>query len=294
MEWLKRAVAFQNTLKHFEKEPFLSAIQRSEQNSIVVRTSAELERLGSIQERNVPAQILVSGKKTFQAAKAYKNKRRVAVLNFANYYQPGGLVELGASTQEEELCRCSTLFPVINSRYLKERYYDDSARYLVDAMDIFQCSVMGKCRNYSCAISYVPDILVFKDDGRNNRHLEEKEYYSVDVITSAAPRIPKKMRGRFSKEEKEKYLHLYCERAEMIIGAAAHKGVDVLILGAYGCGAFNNPPELVAKAFAIVSKKYQNCFDMIEYGIYPGEKSENYKIFQSVLQTEFSELIVKK
>ena len=32
---------------------------------------------------------------------------------------------------------------------------------------------------------------------------------------------------------------------------AASKGTDILVLGAFGCGAFQNNPEVVARAYKV-------------------------------------------
>lgn len=253
-------------------------------------TRKQMLRLGEVNKRPELAQIILSGKGSFQAARQYAKEHRVAVLNFASYTQPGGGVEAGISTQEESLCRCSTLFAVINSRYMHERFYKHSVRYLTEGWDIFQCDVLHKCRDYSSVLSYAPEILVFKEDKKGNPMLDEKDFYNVDIITSAAPRIPKKLSGNFDDVQKKKYMDLYLERAEMIIGSAARKHADVLILGAYGCGAFNNPPDLVAKAFAQVTRKYRSCFEIIEYAVYPGAGSRNYEVFKDVLRGQFDDL----
>ena len=51
----------------------------------------------------------VSGKRSFEAAKAFKGKK-VAVLNYANNHSIGGAPYFSGA-QEESLCRCSTLLP---------------------------------------------------------------------------------------------------------------------------------------------------------------------------------------
>lgn len=290
----QKAAVFQDTRKYFAKEPFASAIKESKKGNVILHTPEQMHRLGQPKKRSSSAQIILSGKGSFEAARTYAGNRQVAVLNFASYTQPGGGVEAGVRTQEESLCRCSTLFAVINSRYMHEYFYNHSVRYLTEGWDIFQCEVLHKCRYYSSALSYAPDILVFKDDKNGNPLLEEKDRFLVDVITSAAPRIPKALRGKLSETQQKALFNVYCERAEMILGTAARKHADVLILGAYGCGAFNNPPELVAKAFAQVTQKYKDCFETVEYAIYPGARSSNYQVFKNVLQGKIDNLKIEE
>ena len=60
--------------------------------------------------------------------------------------------------------------------------------------------------------------------------------------------------------------------------------IDVLVLGAFGCGAFRNDPKIVAKAYKELLKEYSKYFVEIEFAIYCSTfDSENYEIFKSII-----------
>ena len=63
----------------------------------------------SLERYEEDAKVVVSTKRTYEAASAYKGMK-IAVHNFASASNPGGGVVRGASAQDECLCRCSGLY----------------------------------------------------------------------------------------------------------------------------------------------------------------------------------------
>lgn len=62
---------------------------------------------------------------------------------------------------------------------------------------------------------------------------------------------------------------------------AAVNQVDILILGAFGCGAFQNDPDTVAKAYRTALKDYRDKFDSIVFVIYcSGTDMSNFEAFE--------------
>lgn len=69
-----------------------------------------------------------------------------------------------------------------------------------------------------------------------------------------------------------------------VLDIAWKNGNEVVILGAFGCGAFSNPPLAVAQAMKAVVQEYRMKFETIEFAVYCSPRDDsNFRIFQNVL-----------
>lgn len=204
---------------------------------------------------------------TIETGKSFVSPDKVtAVLNFADALSPGGLVWSGASTQEEHLCRCSNLFASLTTKEAMELYYQANVK-----------AVKRVRKNlYTDNIIYSKDVLFFRN-AKDYRFLETP--YKMDVITCPAPSA--KLNAGDARM-------IISSRAECIIQAAVINGVDNLILGAWGCGAFGQSPEIVASCFKNALKDYP-AFDNVIFAIKSckadrnTKTTNNYDVFKEIL-----------
>ena len=209
----------------------------------------------------------VSPDRSFQAGQKLHQQfpnEKIAVLNFASATHVGGGVVHGARAQEESLCRCSTLYPCLNQPFLLENYYHFHQKRHHSL--------------YTDTVIYTPNIVVVKTDTSVPQRAPESDWFQVDVITCAAPNLSPI--GAIPDEQ----LHsLHCQRARRILSSAIAGGASVLVLGAFGCGAFKNAPEIVAKAYHDVLKEFGGYFQFVEFAVfYVGNESANYQAFLDV------------
>ncbi len=274
----KNAEIFKDTEYLYENNETLKEVVNYSINSqklILAGDKIEYEATGSR-----GGKVLVSGKRTLEASEAYaKQGKRVCILNFASATNPGGGVVHGSSAQEEAICRCSTLYPCLNTRKMWNEFYmphrnADNPLYSDDCI-------------------FTPDVKVFKSDISFPERLPEAEWWDVDVITCAAPNlrnIPSNRMNPNSGSRKadisyEGLRALHTARIQRIFEVAISNGAEVLILGAFGCGAFCNPPELVAEVFAKLTEKYRDNFDVIEYAVFHTQReTANYRAFKSAME----------
>lgn len=213
--------------------------------------------------------IVVSERRSFEAARGIRARRpeaRICVLNFASPVEPGGGVKRGSSAQEESLCRCSTLYDSLDQRRLRHGYYEPNR------------AARSFLANDACIWS--PDVYVIKSDTDVPERLPQDLWFKVDVISCAAPNL------RFAPRESSelpltKLFEVHRLRARHILSVAASQGVDALVLGAFGCGAFRNDPYLVASAWHEEVRELGGHFDLIEFAVFhmPYETT-NYEAFR--------------
>ena len=78
----------------------------------------------------------------------------------------------------------------------------------------------------------------------------------------------------------KKLFDIYKKRINRVLDIASSAKSDVIILGAFGCGAFANPPELVAKAMHAAIDEHKYDFETIELAIYCSSRNTlNYEVF---------------
>lgn len=210
-----------------------------------------------------------------------EDSKSILVLNFANPVHPGGGVTRGARAQEEDLCRKSTLYISLLS---------DEARRMYEYNQ--------KVKDY-LATDYMvlsPNVEIFRD---SNGRLSA-ETYVVGALTAAAPMVN---RGGITATEEE-IVEIMRLRIRKMLYVAAHFGYRYLVLGAWGCGAFGNDADTVARLFYEELKAYRekvcdrenmyhtlkDCFRRVAFGVLDKTSDQyNYTAFQKYFANFYQE-----
>lgn len=182
---------------------------------------------------------------------------KIGVLNFASAKNPGGGFLNGAHAQEESLARSSALY---KSLLLGETYYTEHRQ-------------MKSCL-YSDRMIYSPNTVVFRTD--NGTLIEEP--YVVDFVTSPAPNA--RVVKRKEPEAAEKIEPSLYERGAKVLSLFVERGCTDLVLGAWGCGVFQNDPEMVAEMFYSYLKpggQFHGSFRSVRFSVLDTRKEQ--KIF---------------
>ena len=170
----KNALIFKDTQQMYQNHENLKAVI---ENSI---TNQKLILAGDVVDYKAvggrTGNVVVSGKRTLEASESYaKQGKRVCVLNFASATNPGGGVIHGSSAQEEAICRCSTLYPCLNTKEMWNKFYGPHRK------------AENPLYNDDCI--FTPSVKVFKSDINFPELLQEDKWWNVDVITCAAPNL---------------------------------------------------------------------------------------------------------
>ena len=177
------------------------------------------------------------------AAHLHTRSHKVAVLDFASDSNPGGgWRSKQQGTQEESLCRCSNLGICLETYYEKV----GAAKYMP--------------RPHGVVV--VPEVVVWHT---GKAWLDRPMW--VAVLASA-------LRG--GDADKEDFCR---KRVRDILHAAASVQCRALVLGAWGCGAFGNDAENLARAFRLELRKLPGLFDAVVFAIPNKKEHPNIKAF---------------
>jgi uncharacterized protein (TIGR02452 family) len=190
---------------------------------------------------------------TLEAARDLAGRgHRVAALNFASAKNPGGGFLKGARAQEESLARASGLYAML----LGDPMYDHHRAH-ADPM-------------YTSWVIYSPDVPVFRSD--EGRLLDEPWFCSF--LTSPAVNVGAlRHRGRRGDEVRR----VMQERVERVLGVAAKHGHEVLVLGAWGCGVFQNDPQEIAELFqGALAGPFRGAFANVTFAVLDSSAQERF------------------
>ena len=181
----------------------------------------------------------------------YSKLGKTCVLNMASYKRPGG-VHNGARAQEECLFRCSNLIQVVPTSF-----------YPLEVNEAL----------------YTKDAIFFKD-----KEYDYMEPVVCDVITIAAINLNENVKYD-PVQNLTDYRKITKDKIRLMVSLAAQNKVKNLILGAWGCGVFNNDPTTMSQYFGevLVGEGYSVDFDNIVFAIINDHNSvgNNFDIFNN-------------
>ena len=221
---------------------------------------------------------------------AHPDKLVVAV-NPGSATSPGSYVHIGADGVEENLCICSNLYSTLVGEDIWKAFYKKN---LADEDD-----------EATNACIYSENITIFKEIREGvPQLLPESEWGHVHVVTCAPP----DMTGGHMSSPAERVLahkrldqydmtdslvrttlfslhflrgRAICECALNPLWVDEKKSEKILVLPAFGCDYRENPPDIVAEAYASLMKTYAKAFDAVVFAV-----GEHCDIFRDVFQKQ--------
>ena len=240
---------------------------------------------------------------TNNAIEYYKSQgKNVAVLNFANSENAGGGVEYGSIAQEEDLCLRSPMLYNSLKQFCKFNPITKRYKYSDWSKDTWFSRLL-----------YTPDCLFRRDSTDRYNILPRQNTYNASIITAAAVKMSGKdffMRpSDYTMEKIIRQIYRAPLVSQSILDYNLIKGnkwlpkkphnklphIDVLILGAWGCGAFahvngGRDEEIkyitwMATRFAIALSQVERRYQTVCFAI-PNDMdiNGNYNIFKRVFQ----------
>ena len=182
------------------------------------------------------------------ALRLHRAGHNVVALNFASARNPGGGFQTGAEAQEENLARNSCLYACLTSPAAAPYYELHNAQR--DPLYTHNCI-------------YSPQVPVIRDE-MSGRLLDEP--WPLSFVTAAAPNAGAARKKKGASDAL--IMRVLAERAEVVLRMARAHGHTAIVLGAWGCGVFQNNPAAVAHAFATLLRgPFAGEFQQVTFAI---------------------------
>jgi uncharacterized protein (TIGR02452 family) len=183
------------------------------------------------------------------------------VLNFASAKNPGGGFLRGTIAQEESIAYASALYATLTPH-----------------AEMYEYNRRNGTALYSDWMIYSPKVPVFRNDDGSLLQTP----YTATFLTSAAVNA-----GALRQNEPQKadlIAPINRERARKLLWIANREQHQTLILGAWGCGVFQNDPAEIAEMFKdLLAGEFENCFRRVIMAIYDKTPSKTvYSAFAEV------------
>jgi uncharacterized protein (TIGR02452 family) len=175
-----------------------------------------------------------------------RNGNKVLILNMADINVPGGCVKAGSGAQEECLFRRSNYY-----KHLRTELYP----------------ILGSDIIHSKNVKFIKN-----NERMGNTYMDTPEYLDIMAIPALRfPQLNSSFNGYMNISDKE----LMFDKIEAMFKLGCYGKYDVLVLSAFGCGAYGNPPLDVIKIFNEIIRKYDGQYKKIIFSIL----GANYNIF---------------
>jgi len=174
----------------------------------------------------------------------------VLCLNFASAKNPGGGFLNGSQAQEESIARATGLY-----------------NCLIKTTGYYETNRNCKTCIYTDYMIYGPFVPIIKDE--HGKILDQKEYCAI--IT--APAVNKGVVKNREPEKIDEIEKIMKRRIMKVLAIALENNHKIIVLGAWGCGVFQNDPAEIARYFReIIQNEFKNKFEKIVFAVYSKNK----------------------
>lgn len=194
-----------------------------------------------------------------------------AVLNMANAHVPGGAYVAGTAAQEENLFRRTDChFSIVDEHLAGDRRYTAEMTALLSARngrvhldpDRPRTCIRGSEERTRPDLGY--------------RWLPDDEIFPFVELRAAA----QDLRGETTSFDEAEARRRIAAQLDTLVDAR----VRHVVLSAFGCGAFANPPESVAAIYRGELRVRRGDFDCVAFAIFhPGYGPDNHPVFHRIL-----------